>query len=330
MGAHLFEKGTPRRNMEQIQKQKGKTNKANKAEVKRTIQQVSAKLRNITYAHMIMVGIAVIYWTLLVVYKANQPLDCTDSKDEIRNTVYQNETEKSSKDRLILHPSIDYEHAMSLENMYHCYMINQGCSGYENATTLKINGVLRDCSLDESYLDESDNTTDPSLTAEECDKLCVPEPYRMIENMSHIGLDDYKPVALEWYANIHFWDFLWLITAIFIQIRLSNFRENSGFSGPTVIDEKDMALTSIHILTVFITLAMYAVDVTMNSCRLSLHDHDAVERDHASYWTIYERNVLLLKIHAVYCAILLPILIISFIMREAFQKYETLQFTFEM
>ena len=27
---------------------------------------------------MIMVGIAVIYWTLLVVYKANQPLDCTD------------------------------------------------------------------------------------------------------------------------------------------------------------------------------------------------------------------------------------------------------------
>ena len=48
---------------------------------------------------------------------------------------------------------------------------------------------------------------------------------RMIENMSHIGLDDYKPVALEWYAIIHFWDFLWLITAIFIQIRLSNFRE---------------------------------------------------------------------------------------------------------
>ena len=47
----------------------------------------------------------------------------------------------------------------------------------------------------------------------------------MIENMSHIGLDDYKPVALEWYAIIHFWDFLWLITAIFIQIRLSNFRE---------------------------------------------------------------------------------------------------------
>merc|ERR1711937_1129854 len=87
MGAHLFEKGTPRRNMEQIQKQKGKTNKANKAEVKRTIQQVSAKLRNITYAHMIMVGIAVIYWTLLVVYKANQPLDCTDSKDEIRNCI---------------------------------------------------------------------------------------------------------------------------------------------------------------------------------------------------------------------------------------------------
>merc|ERR1711937_362288 len=320
MGAHLFEKGTPRRNMEQIQKQKGKTNKANKAEVKRTIQQVSAKLRNITYAHMIMVGIAVIYWTLLVVYKANQPLDCTDSKDEIRKTVYQNETEKSSKDRLILHPSIDFEHAMSLENMYHCYMINQGC--YENATTLKINGELRYCDEDESYSN--------STTSEECDKLCVPEPYRMIENMSHIGLDDYKPVALEWYAIIHFWDFLWLITAIFIQIRLSNFRENSGFSGPTVIDEKDMALTSIHILTVFITLAMYAVDVTMNSCWLSLHDHDAVERDHASYWTIYERNVLLLKIHAVYCAILLPILIISFIMREAFQKYETLQFTFEM
>ena len=98
-----------------------------------------------------------------------------------------------------------------------------------------------------------------------------------------------------------------------------------------MIDEKDMALTSIHILTVFITLAMYAVDVTMNSCWLSLglifqneilmfcllfwgifksilrlrilahfslHDHDEVERDHASYWTIYERNVLLLKIHA--------------------------------
>jgi len=301
------------------QKQKGKS-KANKAEVKRTIQHISAKLRRITYAHMILVGTACLYWILLVLYKSNQPLDCSDSHNDIIHSIL-DKTDDSSKDRLILHPSIDYEHALSLEHMYECYMIKQDCVDDKNKT-IQIHAKETDC--------VSVGKQNRTLTEDQCKALCVPEPYRIIDNLTQIGMDDYKPVALEWYAIIHFWDFVWLITAIFIQIRLSNFRENNGFAGPTVIDEKDMALSSITILTVFITLAMYAVDVTMTSCWLSLHDHDEVERDHASYWTIYTRNHLLLKIHAVYCAILLPILIVTFIMRELFQKYETLQFTFEM
>ena len=98
-----------------------------------------------------------------------------------------------------------------------------------------------------------------------------------------------------------------------------------------VIDEKDIASTSIHILTVFISLTFYAIDLTMSTLWISLHHTDGhFEKDHGSYWTIYKRNSLLKWLHAIYVAILLPILIVSFMIRESFQRYELIQFMTEL
>jgi hypothetical protein len=58
-----------------------------------------------------------------------------------------------------------------------------------------------------------------------CQTICVPEPYTIVENIDHIGDDLYKPIALEWYAILHFWDMLVIIIALFIQIRLKNVKK---------------------------------------------------------------------------------------------------------
>jgi len=157
-----------------------------------------------------------------------------------------------------------------------------------------------------------------------CNSTCVPEPYTVLSLLSHIG--DYQPIAIEWYAIIHFWDLLWLIVALYIQLRLRNLRELSA--GSMVIDERDIASTSVHILTIFITLVFYVIELTMSAMWLSLHRDD--NADHASYWTIYERNYRLVLYHSIHVCILLPLLIVAFLIRESFQKYELMQFMYEI
>ena len=43
--------------------------------------------------------------------------------------------------RLMFHPSVDYQHAIDLENYYECYMIRQGCPRYLVEKNLTIDGV---------------------------------------------------------------------------------------------------------------------------------------------------------------------------------------------
>ena len=98
-----------------------------------------------------------------------------------------------------------------------------------------------------------------------------------------------------------------------------------------IIDEKDIAATSLHIMTVFVTLSFYSVDLTMSTLWMSLHEADGPgSKDHGSYWTIYERNSTLSMLHAIYVAILFPILVLAFFIKDAFTKYENIQFMTEM
>ena len=144
----------------------------------------------------------------------NQPLKCTAVHEHIKTTL---DREKNVTDkRLMFHPSVDYEHAINLENMFECYMIEQGC--FTGNKTLKINDVHKLCFM-------GNETT----SNEVCESMCVPEPYMVLDELEHIDHIDYKPIAIEWYAIIHFWDFLWLTVAIYIQLRLRNLRDVSNY-----------------------------------------------------------------------------------------------------
>ena len=76
------------------------------------------------------------------------------------------------------------------------------------------------------------NVTDADSMSEEamktCDQRCVPEPYMTPETKEDIGLSDYQPIAIEWYAIIHFWDILWVIVSVYIQIRLRSLEKVFG------------------------------------------------------------------------------------------------------
>ena len=63
-----------------------------------------------------------------------------------------------------------------------------------------------------------------------CTSTCVPEPFEIVTDLSDIWSpteNDKRPVAMHWYAIMHFWDFIWLLVACYIQLRLRNLRDVS-------------------------------------------------------------------------------------------------------
>ena len=55
--------------------------------------------------------------------------------------------------------------------------------------------------------------------------------------------------------------------------------------GIMVVDEKDIAITSAHIMTIMISIFFYCIEVAISSLWISLHNsHDLLD-DHASYYT---------------------------------------------
>lgn len=292
-----------------------------KTEVKRDLLAITKKLQYLQLTQFCLLCIAIIYWIAMVII-ANKPLACTDTHHNIAETLARkkNVTDK----RLMFHPSVDYQHAIDLENYYECYMIRQGCPRYLVEKNLTIDGVSIECT------DKSQNPNVTTITEEMCQTICVPEPYTIVENIDHIGDDLYKPIALEWYAILHFWDMLVIIIALFIQIRLKNVKKTE-FHGPMILDEKDIATASMHILTVFITLSFYAVDLVMTCVWVSLHSNgSSFDKDHGSYWTVYERNYKLKVLHCIYVVMLMPILVVAILIKSQFQQYELRQFMTEI
>jgi len=289
-----------------------------RTDVKRDLKEISTKLRRTQYIHLGLLALGFTYWIIMLLL-ANQPLDCKSSHESIKKTL-RRDKEQADK-RLKFHPSVDYEHALRIEETYECFLISKGC----NYTTNKVIDGL------ECTHNASAQAQDMNWDNKTCQSTCVPEPFELINDLSDIWSqteNDKRPVAMNWYAIIHFWDFIWLLVACYIQLRLRNLRD-SQFSS-MVIDDKDIASSSIHILTVFMTLVFYLVDLVMSVLWISLHNADEAAKDHASYWTIYERNSTLAMLHAIHVFILLPILILSFIIRESFQKYELIQFLTEI
>ena len=55
--------------------------------------------------------------------------------------------------------------------------------------------------------------------------------------------------------------------------------------GPLVVDEKDIAITSAHIMTIMISIFFYCIEVAISSLWISLHNTPDLLDDHASYYT---------------------------------------------
>ena len=90
------------------------------------------------------------------------------------------------------------------------------------------------------------------MTAQElCSSMCISLPYEPV------GGD--PPNALDWYSPLRWWDMLTLIIAGVIQFRLKSIEDGDGYGsyGPLVVDEKDIAMTSVQILSVILTTAFY-------------------------------------------------------------------------
>ena len=58
-----------------------------------------------------------------------------------------------------------------------------------------------------------------------------------------------------------------------------------GSYGPLVVDEKDIAITSAHIMTIMISIFFYCIEVAISSLWISLHNSHDILDDHASYYT---------------------------------------------
>jgi len=69
-------------------------------------------------------------------------------------------------------------------------------------------------------------TVDTNIDAQ-CNNTCVPEPHTMLDDIDHIGEAANKPVAIEWYSVIHYWDLIWMGIAVYVQLRMRNLRDVS-------------------------------------------------------------------------------------------------------
>lgn len=162
------------------------------------------------------------------------------------------------------------------------------------------------------------------MTAQElCSSMCISLPYQSV---------GYAPNALDWYSPLRWWDMLTLIIAGVIQFRLKSIEDGDGYGsyGPLVVDEKDIAMTSVQILCIILTTAFYCVELTMSALWLTLHKGGHLEEEHTSYWTVYERNKMLTITNSIWIVFMVPMFAIAYKIKLQIQKYEQNQFLTEL
>jgi len=192
-----------------------------------------------------------------------------------------------------------------------------------DTTTQTIEYCIKDNCAQYEYTDSYIETNQFKLEEynERCN-MCTPLPYK----------GDTAPIALEWYSPLRWWDIFMLTVAGVIQFRLKSIEDGDGYGsyGPLVVDEKDIAMTSIQLLTIIMTISFYSIELTMSSLWLTLHNNADLDVEHTSYYTVLERNLLLVKTNSIWIVLMMPLFVIAYKIKLQIQKYEQNQFLTEL
>jgi len=156
-----------------------------------------------------------------------------------------------------------------------------------------------------------------------CASMCVPLPYEDINEI---------PNGLDWFSPLRWWDVAFLAVACIVQFRLRSIEDVDGYGayGPFVVDEKDIAITSLQMLMILQSAFFYCVEVSISSTWLALHSNDSIDKDHASYFTVLERNNMLVITNSIWIFLIIPMFVVAFRVKNLIQKYEQNQFLTEL
>lgn len=227
----------------------------------------------------------------MVVY-CNNELSCNDHWDKIAN-IAEYRYDDEGKEKLTYHKSISTIYAEELENQHIKRLVETACivnythTFYEieldEGTKINVTGKVQELDTEgdeigsavlKNNLDEDATTIDyegetydydadkviatsnhfelgdSSSISAGCGSLCISLPYKDVSK---------PPNALDWYSPLRWWDVLLLFVASCIQFRLKSIEEGDGYGsyGPLVVDEKDIALTSIQLLTIIMSFFFY-------------------------------------------------------------------------
>jgi len=330
-----------------------------KQEAKNRLEQIKQSLKRIQKTHLGVWGLSCLYWLIMVII-CQKELNCRGHWHKINDILAK---DRYSDATLTYHKSIEVEYAEELENEHIETLRKNNCITKQNQTFYAITvnseekwvlGSVLDIPVeltDGSSIEAADpkyennlNTdltsiaynnatytyTESSVTVKytlgdetELCNMCIPLPFKGTE----------QPIALEWYSPLRWWDMFMLTVAGVIQFRLKSIEDGDGYGsyGPLVVDEKDIAMTSIQILTIIMSTAFYSVELTMSSLWLTLHSNNALEREeHTSYFTVLERNELLAITNSIWIFCMIPMFVISYKIKLQIQKYEQNQFLTEL
>ena len=105
-----------------------------------------------------------------------------------------------------------------------------------------------------------------------------------------------------------FWDVLWIVFGMLVWYRLQSLKDVSIFLSDKrnhcylqmnlinvaiVIDEKDVGTISLQCLLATVTMMFYAIDAACSWLWIYMHNRERLHVEHASYFTVYARNVSL-------------------------------------
>lgn len=292
-----------------------KSKKQLKQDAKKSLIHIKANLRELQLAHLVTLSLGIIIWVIKVVL-LDQALDCSLYFDDIMDSLEDNHLFENQTTVMIHHPSVSLDYANQLEEEHIENLVNRQCLTVLNETML--NGT----DLDPIQYGDAIPNGEVSQSVYACTE-CVPLPYEGI----------LPPNALDWYSPLHWWDFASITVALAVQLRLKTIDDSKmgGSFGPLVVDEKDIAITAAHLMTILTSIFFYCIEVAISSMWISLHhEHDNFDTLHVSYYTVYERNYKLTIWNTVWLACMLPMFCIAYQIKKQIQKYEQNQFLTEL
>ena len=144
------------------------------------------------------------------------------------------------------------------------------------------------------------------------DTVCPPDAFGLPETASNIPefiqISSNQPIASQGSMIFFFWDVLWIIFGMLVWYRLQSLKDVSIFLSKkgnnfyfqmnlinvaVVIDEKDIGTISLQCLLATVTMIFYSIDAACSWLWIYMHDRQRLHVEHASYFTVYARNISL-------------------------------------